>query len=447
MAAFCVVLGGSIPALAASSTVAKAEPLTPEQIERRRQAMLVEMMARPNDLDLAFEYVKLSKMVGDLEGAVSTLERMLIYQPDTPQIQLELGILYYQLGAYEVSRNYLEQARVNPATPPEISQQVQIYIEQLDVTADPPPFSGSVYSAIRWESNANTGPANNTVTLNGIDFTLDDQAVGRSGWSNLTIGNLHYSHDLERQGDTIEFDFLTYNSWYFDDALQDIDLNFFEATLGPSFNLKRWGMPKSRGYVYAIGDLAYLGNDYYFGAPGAGIRFTTFAAERSFLDARIETRVREFNDTAEIPTASLRDGPQTRFGLTYSYILSPGLVLTTQGYAQREELDADFYSNWEVALSGGVAWTFANPLWTGRYPWTWQIGAGVIRRTYDSPDPTIDVTETEEDTTFWGRTALILPVAETWAVIPQVEYRDQASNYDIRAFDDLSLIVGIQKTF
>ncbi|MFD0987164.1 tetratricopeptide repeat protein [Methyloligella solikamskensis] len=447
MAAFCIVMSGSVPALAASSTVAKGEPLTPAQIEQRRQAMLVEMMARPNDLDLAFEYVKLSKMVGDLEGAVSTLERMLIYQPNTPQIQLELGILYYKLGAYEVSRNYLQQAKVNPATPPEIAQQVQIYIEQLDVTAEPEPFSGSIYTGIRWESNANTGPANNTVTLNGIDFTLDDQAVGRSGWSNLTIGNLHYSHDRERQGDTIEFDFTTYNSWYFDDVLQDINLNFFEATLGPSYNLKRWGMPKSRGYVYAIGDLAYLGNDYYFSAPGAGLRLTSFAADRAFLDARLETRVREFNDTAELPTASLRDGPQTRFGLTYSYITAPGVVLTTQGYAQREDVTADFYSNWEIALSGGVAWTFANPLWTGRYPWTWQVGAGVIRRDYDSPDPTIDPTASEEDTTFWGRTAMILPVAETWALIPQVEYRDQSSNYDIRDFDDLSLIFGIQKTF
>ncbi|ODA68395.1 hypothetical protein A7A08_00218 [Methyloligella halotolerans] len=127
--------------------------------------------------------------------------------------------------------------------------------------------------------------------------------------------------------------------------------------------------------------------------------------------------------------------------------MAPGVILTTQGYAQREDVTADFYSNWEVALSGGVAWTFGNPLWTSRYPWTWQIGGGVIRRDYDSPDPTIDPTQNEEDTTLWARTAMILPVAETWAVIPQVEYRDQASNYEIRAFDDLSVIVGIQKTF
>ena len=56
----------------------------------------------------------------------------------------------------------------------------------------------------------------------------------------MNIGTLHYGYDLKNQGDRIEFDVLTYNASYFD--LTDIDLNFFEATLGPSFNLKRFGI-------------------------------------------------------------------------------------------------------------------------------------------------------------------------------------------------------------
>jgi hypothetical protein len=32
---------------------------------------------------------------------------------------------------------------------------------------------------------------------------------------------------------------------------------------------------------------------------------------------------------------------------------------------------------------------------------------------------------------FWTRGALVLPVAETWAFVPQVEYRDQHSNYEL----------------
>jgi hypothetical protein len=41
----------------------------------------------------------------------------------------------------------------------------------------------------------------------------------------------------------------------------------------------------------------------------------------------------------------------------------------------------------------------------------------------------------------------VIPVAETWALVPQVEYRDQKSNYDIRTYDDLITLLGVQKRF
>lgn len=441
-----LVMGGAVPSFAAESS-AKVQRLSSDQLEARREALLTQMLARPNDLDLGFEYATLSTQAGDTEAAISTLERMLIYAPNTPRLQLELGILYYRIGAYDVARSYFEQALANPNVPPSIAEQIRLYLQQLALTADPPPFSATIFSAIRWESNANSGPGTQSVTLNGIDFTIDEESVGKPGWSALNIGTMHYSWDMKRQGDRIEFDALAYSAAYFESELQDISLDFFEVTVGPSFNLKRWNMDQSRLFIYAIGDLAYLGYDYYFSAPGAGIRLLTFAAERSVLDARVETRVRSFHDTPDFPTNTLRDGPQTRFGVTYSYYLTPGLVLTTQGYAQREDVTAGFYTNWEIAFSGGFAWTFANPLWAGKYPWTLQVGGGAIRRDYDDPDPTIDPVEAEIDRIFWTRGALVLPVAETWSLVPQVEYRDQRSNYDIRQYDDLIALLGVQKRF
>jgi tetratricopeptide (TPR) repeat protein len=445
LAIAALVASATTPSFAAASSSA-TQWLSPQETEARREALLKQMIARPNDLDLAFEYATLSSEAGDYEGAISTLERMLIYAPNTPRLQLELGVLYYRLGAYEVARNYFEQALANPNLPPSIAQQVKLYLQQLSLTADPPPFSATIFSAIRWESNANSGPGTQSVTLNGIDFTIDQQSVGQSGWSALNIGTLHYSFNM-KQGDRLELDALAYSTAYFENELQDISLDFFELTLGPSFNMKRWGMEKSRVFLYGIGDLAYLGYDPYFSAPGGGIRLLSFAAERSVLDARVETRWRDFENTSNLPTNNLRTGAQTRFGTTYSYYLTPALVLTTQGYAQREDAKVGFYTDWEIAFSAGLAWTFNNPLWKAKYPWTFQFGAGAIRRQYDDPDPTINPITAETDRTFWTRGALVLPIAETWALVPQVEYRDQRSNYDIYEFDDLTALLGVQKRF
>jgi hypothetical protein len=120
-------------------------------------------------------------------------------------------------------------------------------------------------------------------------------------------------------------DALAYSTAYFDSKLTDIDLDFFELTVGPSFNMKRWDLDKTRLYLYGIGDLAYLGYDPYFYAPGAGVRLLSFGAERHVLDARVETRWRDFQDSSDLLLNSDRTGWQTRAGATYSYYLSPAL--------------------------------------------------------------------------------------------------------------------------
>lgn len=89
-----LVVSAATPVLAEGGSTVAVQRLGPPEIEARRESLLKQMIARPNDLDLAFEYAQLSSQVGDYEGAISTLERMLIYSPNTPRLQLELGVLY-----------------------------------------------------------------------------------------------------------------------------------------------------------------------------------------------------------------------------------------------------------------------------------------------------------------------------------------------------------------
>ncbi len=427
-----------------AATPAQAQQSASDDIEKRRLALLRQMLNQPSNTNLAFEYIRLSEQVGDYEGAVSTLERLQIYMPNTPQIQLQLGMLYYRLGAYDVARSYLAQALANPAATPELTSQAKLYLQQLQMTAEPPPFSGTLFSGIQWESNANYGPATNNVTLNGADFTLNNQATNQSDWSVLTIGSLHYSHDMHNQGDRFEFDLLGYSTEHFD--LHYINLNFLEAAVGPSYNMKRWGLDNSRLFFYALGDLSWLGSDFYFGAPGAGVRVLSYGADRAIVDMRLETRIRQFTNSYNYPTNTDWNGAQTRANVTYSYFLTPGIVLTTQAQVQREASDKAYDANWGLSLNGGLAWTFSNPLKPSGRAWTWQISGGGLLRDYDQPDYSMS-TENERDRVWWARTAMVIPVSDTLALIPQVQYTDQNSNYVLRRYDDLSTLVGLQKTF
>src|SRR6185312_12696418 len=66
-------------------------------INARRGVLFTQMMAQPANIELAFEYAALSSRVGDIEAAISTLERMLIFAPDLARLKLELGALYFRL--------------------------------------------------------------------------------------------------------------------------------------------------------------------------------------------------------------------------------------------------------------------------------------------------------------------------------------------------------------
>ena len=57
-----------------------------------------ETMRKPADLDVLFRFASLATQIGDLEGAISALERMLLINQNLPRVRLELGVLYYRLG-------------------------------------------------------------------------------------------------------------------------------------------------------------------------------------------------------------------------------------------------------------------------------------------------------------------------------------------------------------
>ena len=51
------------------------------------------MMEEPTDLERTFHFASIARGVGDFEGAVGALERMLIYNPDLPVVHWELARL------------------------------------------------------------------------------------------------------------------------------------------------------------------------------------------------------------------------------------------------------------------------------------------------------------------------------------------------------------------
>ncbi len=90
-----------------------------------------QLLRDPTDVDLTLRYAELAVDVGDYEAAIPPLERLLITNPKSSKIRLELGILYYLLGSHDVARNYLTQVSQSGSAKPFMKQQADNYLSRI----------------------------------------------------------------------------------------------------------------------------------------------------------------------------------------------------------------------------------------------------------------------------------------------------------------------------
>ena len=118
------------PPIAAPQAGAPASKLDEKSLAQRAayDAAFQETLDKPSDPAVLVKFAKIAVTLGDVEGAISALERLLLVEGDQPEVKLELGVLYYRLGAGDVARAYLEQARDSELATDDVRQRANTYL-------------------------------------------------------------------------------------------------------------------------------------------------------------------------------------------------------------------------------------------------------------------------------------------------------------------------------
>lgn len=101
---------------------------------------------------------------------------MLIFAPGLPRLQLELGVLYYRLGAYEAAKTCFDGALAAPGVPEPVKAKVGSYLAAIDENQAIDTFSGIIATGVGWQSNANAAPNDARIRLNGVHFLSNGSA-------------------------------------------------------------------------------------------------------------------------------------------------------------------------------------------------------------------------------------------------------------------------------
>ena len=229
----CTFMCISLPAQNVQPTLIDPEELAAAQQEK--EEIFKQLFKDPTNLSLLFKYANISILVGDLEGAIGVFEQMLIYDSELPRIRLELGVLYFRLGAYALANNYLKSVKeFNP--PPEVEARVDQFLEAI-VSAEEP-FQWQQNLSLGWKHTTNGNSGINADFIEIGDFLLEvDPDTKREGdQSALYNYSLSVDQDLNHpRGDNIQY-FFSYGADRFETFTQfDIQSNVFSARR--NFNL------------------------------------------------------------------------------------------------------------------------------------------------------------------------------------------------------------------
>jgi hypothetical protein len=435
--------------LAAPSAHAQASPAAADKgdLDRQYDAAFQEMLKQPANLDVLFKFATIASQTGDLEGAISALERMLLVNADLPRVRLELGVLYFRLKSYEVARTYLEGALKSPGVPPEVRSRAEQFLAQIESQQKRSRFTGEIFQGFRYQSNANLGPATSTVRLFGQAANLNQQAVGSPDWGSVTTLSLRHFYDFGTQDKaTLETAFTGYINRQFTQSQANVSL--IDLTTGPRFQVFDGVFEdltiKPIGTFGAI----WVNDTPYYVSYGGGLEVNTLLNDRLRNVSTAVWRKHDHSDTSYLPTNSLFKGTEYTFNTVFPFQLTQIVSLFGSGSAQRyqtEQAPWQSYSLW--GFGGGMSFRFPDPVLKTGLPWTVALTGSMQWWHYDAPDVVVDPTEYRDQRDLILNLSLAIPFDDrTTLTLSGGRFVRQASisNY---AFDNNNIMFGISWRF
>ncbi len=421
----------------ASPTAAQTvTPVTPAAVvQGDYEALFAQMYRNPSDLDVSFRFAHEAVQRGDYEAAIGALERMLFFNPDLPRVKLELGVLYFKLGSFEIARGYLQEAIKGGNVPDEIRAQVRAYLAEIDRQLSNHEYSVFLDAGVRYQTNANVGPNGLLVRALGQDAILDPRFGKQADFNAYQTAVANYAYKLNRRGDAIELTVIGLNSRQ--NKLSQYDLGLAEVMVGHRVGL---GQNASLKY-YAIGDQVWLGDATYFNALGGGVAARTTLGEWGLAEAFVETRHRRFFNSNNYPTASEQTGDLTTAGL-FTDLRKGGLHWTSRFTFDTNQAIYDFNSYKRYSVDMALPYEFALSVFgTARqFVVAPTFGYSFVR--YDAPNPIVDPFVVRHDNEWRVGGIFDAQLVDNIGIRTQLNYFKINSNLPNYTTDNLAVSVG-----
>lgn len=397
----------------------------------------------PTDLDTLYELAAAAIAAQDLETAIGALERLLIFNPALPRVRLELGVLYFRLGSYDIARLQLERAIEGADVPETVREQVARYLDAIEERTATHVISGEILLAGRYQTNPRTVSDPTNVQVGGLLFETDDEKQADA--SLVALATVTHVRRFATQWDDALVTRVQLYAERFRE-LSSLSSTVAELESGPSLALARFDLPPATVRPFLNAAYVALDDAYFTQWIGPGIELRAPFGERLQLRTRGRARYQDYTETDDSQNGD-RTGWRGDVGFGGTLLMTPQDFLDGFAYVETVDADASFRAYEEIggSLVLGHRFTVTNlaPLELV----TVYAGGSAARSRYRGADPVIEPDTRRRDWSYGARAGAIVDLGRRLAVVGEVEYRMTNSSVGIYEYDNTSMLLGLKVKF
>lgn len=392
------------------------------------RAAFAATFADPTDLEKALDFASVALREGDIEGAIGALERVLLVRPDLTQAQLQLGGLYLRIGAHAQARAYVDAALATPSLDPTERRQAEALRASVDARDARHRIFGSISLAGGYQSNANSAPSAQSVSVGGTTYTLTSEERARADGNGFVAAAVGYVYDPKLDSG------LTVDATLAGSVTQQIDVTDYDlatvgVAVGPRLPLSNTG-DGANVWVYGVANLSTLAEEVYGLGAGGGVTASTPLARGLWTDVVVEAVHLTYRDGDVAPSASDQTGFAPRAALQLRYRVFDHLWLIAAGLGATARAAAADQATVSFGGIGGVSVPFRSPFSASAPAASLDVVYLYQAIRYDEADADVDPDTRREDGDHRISGLLRLPFAAAFSFFLTGGYTDHPSNLE-----------------